>query len=36
VIYIYLDQFQQRLANWRRPVENLRAETVPGHATVAE
>jgi HAE1 family hydrophobic/amphiphilic exporter-1 len=36
VIYIYLDQFQQRLANWRRPVENLRAETVPGHARVAE
>jgi HAE1 family hydrophobic/amphiphilic exporter-1 len=36
VIYIYLDQFQQRLANWRRPVENLRAETVPDHATVAE
>ncbi len=36
VIYIYLDQFQQRLANRRRPVENLRAETVPGHATVAE
>ena len=36
VIYIYLDQFQQRLANWRRPMENLRAETVPGHATVAE
>jgi hydrophobic/amphiphilic exporter-1 (mainly G- bacteria), HAE1 family len=36
VIYIYLDQLQQRLANWRRPVENLRAETVPGHATVAE
>jgi hydrophobic/amphiphilic exporter-1 (mainly G- bacteria), HAE1 family len=36
VIYIHLDQFQQRLANWRRPVENLRAETVPGHATVAE
>ena len=36
VIYIYLDQFQQWLANRRRAVEKPRTETVLGHAAVAE